>query len=730
MSKNDGVFRKKENLQWEIVNPYSKLIVLISVLIILISSALTFYNSIQFIKEVELERSSKISQEVLSFLDLPLKAVEENINLYNIGILDDLSVNEIRILFTNQYHLYTDLTLIGIGLEDGTYIDVQYFSNNSLYFSERDSRTGDYKGRIISYDADILSLNNEMVYDHRLRPWYQNVIKNNDIELKWTPIYTSITPKALFITATKPIFNDINKFMGVMVSSLSLTRLTNILSSIKNIGDAKILIVENNGDIVASTEHKVPFSQIDDELKRINISSIDNQLYKKIYSFMEKSDRDVELVWNNLELYFLDSYNINDDRGINWEMIILHPIESIINQIILKIVIIVIITFFINFIGIIIGRNIAKNISEPIISIKNAANDIVHGNLDSRSKVFKNNEVGQMAISFNVMGDTINSLINNLEEKVKERSRELELSQKKLSLHVENTPLAVIEWDNDFNITSWNKSAENIFGYSEAEIIGIHSIELLLSKEKIVEEKVKRVLDSLKKNEGEKRSININITKDGRIIHCDWYNTALVDSHGIVYGSASLVLDITHQVKYLEQQDRENQQLEYMSYIDGLTNIANRRSFDLYIGKELERAFRNKTKVSLIMADIDFFKDFNDKNGHVDGDECLKMIAGAINKSARRPADKAFRYGGEEFTFVLPETDIVGAMFAAQQIKESVKALKIPHEKSSISDIVTLSMGVASIVPNKGFTPEDLINLADKRLYKAKESGRDCIKDS
>ncbi len=730
MNKKSKGFVRKDNLQWAIVNPYSKLLIFISLIIIIISSVLSFYNSIQFIKEFELERSSKISGEVLSFLELPIKAVEENINLYNIGILDELSTDELRILLTNQFNLYTDLTLIGMGLEDGTYIDVQYFNDKSHYFSDRDSRTGDYEGWITDSDGSLLSLNTDMVYDHRLRSWYQNVIKNSDTDVRWTPIYTSINPKSLFLTATNPIFNEINKFMGVMVSSISLSKLTKILTSIKNIGDVKIFIVENNGNIVASTEHKETFTQKDDELKRINISGTDNQLYKKIYSFMEKTDRDVELVWYNFEFYFIDSYNIDDDRGLNWEMIILHPIKSIINKIGLIIIIIVILTLLINLVGIFIGRNIAKNISEPIINIKNAANEIVNGNLESRAKVFKNNEVGQMAMSFNTMGDRIYGLIHNLEEKVQERTKELKLSQKKLSLHVENTPIAVIEWDKNFNIISWNRAAEKIFGYSEEEVVGIHNAELLLPEDKIIKEEINNVLKALTENTGGNRNINLNITKDRRIIHCDWYNTTLIDQNDTVYGVASLVLDITHQVEYLEQQDIENKQLEFMSYIDGLTKIANRRSFDLYLEKELERACRNKTKISLIIADIDFFKIFNDNYGHVEGDSCLKMIAKAVNESVRRPADRAFRYGGEEFTCILPETDIIGAKHTADRIKKTVIELKIPHGKSSVCDIVTLSLGVATIVPTKGFTPEQLINLADERLYKAKNSGRNCIKDS
>ena len=124
------------------------------------------------------------------------------------------------------------------------------------------------------------------------------------------------------------------------------------------------------------------------------------------------------------------------------------------------------------------------------------------------------------------------------------------------------------------------------------------------------------------------------------------------------------------------------------------------------------------------MCDVDYFKLYNDTYGHQAGDNCLKAIAQALKQSIRRPADEAARYGGEEFVIVLPNTPLAGAQHVAEQIKQNVQALQMPHESSKTSDWVTLSLGIASCIPNQQSSPEELIRIADMALYAAKENGR------
>ena len=167
-----------------------------------------------------------------------------------------------------------------------------------------------------------------------------------------------------------------------------------------------------------------------------------------------------------------------------------------------------------------------------------------------------------------------------------------------------------------------------------------------------------------------------------------------------------------------------NVQLGKLVNLDGLTQLANRRCFDEYLEQEWQRLAREKLPLSLIMCDIDFFKNYNDTYGHVAGDDCLRKVSLLIQQSVRRPADLAARYGGEEFGLVLPNTDIEGSMALAETIRVGLLGLVIPHDDSAVSKFVTMSIGVTSLVPVTDSPPSVLLTAADYALYRAKELGR------
>jgi diguanylate cyclase (GGDEF)-like protein len=180
-----------------------------------------------------------------------------------------------------------------------------------------------------------------------------------------------------------------------------------------------------------------------------------------------------------------------------------------------------------------------------------------------------------------------------------------------------------------------------------------------------------------------------------------------------------------------EQLHKANRELKMMSVKDGLTGLFNRRHFDETMEKELKRAERSNTPLSLILCDIDHFKLYNDNYGHLGGDDCLIAVAKAMMKVSIRPGDIAARYGGEEFGFILPDTDLQGAQVIAESIRQSIAALAITHEHSSVTEHVTLSCGVASVQPKKHqdltALTRVLIETADQGLYRAKKNGRNQV---
>jgi diguanylate cyclase (GGDEF)-like protein len=167
-----------------------------------------------------------------------------------------------------------------------------------------------------------------------------------------------------------------------------------------------------------------------------------------------------------------------------------------------------------------------------------------------------------------------------------------------------------------------------------------------------------------------------------------------------------------------------NRTLEAIARMDGLTGIANRRHFDSYLPTELSRSARSRAPLSLVLIDIDHFKNYNDHYGHQAGDACLKQVAAVLREATRRPADLAARYGGEEFAMVLPETPQEGALEVAKAIAERLARLEIAHAGSPMHGVVTLSQGIATCKAGQPVDCEHMIQYADKALYQAKEQGR------
>lgn len=170
-----------------------------------------------------------------------------------------------------------------------------------------------------------------------------------------------------------------------------------------------------------------------------------------------------------------------------------------------------------------------------------------------------------------------------------------------------------------------------------------------------------------------------------------------------------------------------NLKLERLSQIDSLTGIFNRFVFDGTIKAEWDRCKRHFAPLSLIMIDIDLFKEFNDNYGHLAGDECIRRIAGVLSSCARRSSDTVARYGGEEFAIILPHMDKESALELAEQMRRKIEELAIPHEYSSISEYITISLGVCTTIPSERMSVEEFIGDADKALYEVKKSGRNNV---
>ncbi|MET0009208.1 MAG: sensor domain-containing diguanylate cyclase [Candidatus Thiodiazotropha sp. 6PLUC4] len=197
---------------------------------------------------------------------------------------------------------------------------------------------------------------------------------------------------------------------------------------------------------------------------------------------------------------------------------------------------------------------------------------------------------------------------------------------------------------------------------------------------------------------------------------------------GEASGAVVIFRDITSRLASDRALQEANKKLQELARIDGLTGIANRRSFDELLENSWYDHTRSGEELSLIMVDIDYFKYYNDSYGHQAGDECIKQVTRALSESLFRRNDRLARYGGEEFVLVLTNTNSHGAMLVAERLRKAVETLQIKHEHSNVSDWVTISIGVATIMPSYEMKSQSLLRQADEALYQAKAEGRNrCI---
>lgn len=199
---------------------------------------------------------------------------------------------------------------------------------------------------------------------------------------------------------------------------------------------------------------------------------------------------------------------------------------------------------------------------------------------------------------------------------------------------------------------------------------------------------------------------------------------------GEVQALVGFMFDISERKKNEEELSRLNKQLEDFSFKDELTGLANRRMFNLTLEKEWTRALRNQSPLSLIMLDIDYFKQYNDHYGHLQGDDCLQKVGLTLGAMSARAADLIARFGGEEFAILLPDSDKAAALGMAERCRSYIFDLHLPHEMSPLDHVLTISVGVETMVPSRAYTPRHLVDAVDKLLYQAKQKGRNRMESS
>jgi len=284
-------------------------------------------------------------------------------------------------------------------------------------------------------------------------------------------------------------------------------------------------------------------------------------------------------------------------------------------------------------------------------------------------------------------------------------------------LHREQNPLAVIEWNTKFESVYWNDSAEKMFGFKRNEVYNEHITKNILPES--AKDAVDVVWESLLKNKGGQRSTNENITKNGEIILCEWYNTPLVDVDGKVIGVTSLVDDIT-------QRKASEEMIWKQANFDGLTDLPNRNMFHDRLGNEIIKSKETNFPLALLLLDLDGFKEINDTLGHDIGDILLKQTAERINKCVQN-TDTVARLGGDEFIIILPGFSDSHDKHHIHVVAENIiQRLAEEFHLGDESVHISASIGI-TLFPHDAENIEGLIKNADQAMYEAKKKGRNCF---
>ena len=305
-------------------------------------------------------------------------------------------------------------------------------------------------------------------------------------------------------------------------------------------------------------------------------------------------------------------------------------------------------------------------------------------------------------------------------EKLREANSTLQASQAQLQKIIDSVWGGISYIDSSQRYQFVNRTYEEWFHCSKEEILGrtVEEVTGYEAYQKILPY-IERVFL------GETVTYEIELPeKGGETRYGSATLTPQFNAYRRVQGYYTLITDVTSRKQVEFAWEKTSQELERLATVDSLTQVANRRSFDKHLQQEWSRAYRHSLPLSVLLCDVDYFKNYNDYYGHQQGDNCLQQIASILSENCQRAEDFVARYGGEEFAIILAGVDGRKATALAERIREQILAAAIPHAGNPQQRWVTLSIGVASTIPQENNQLTDFLAESDRALYQAKASGR------
>ncbi|MHC1761192.1 MAG: diguanylate cyclase [Negativicutes bacterium] len=529
-------------------------------------------------------------------------------------------------------------------------------------------------------------------------------------------VLTSKSAGLLGVVVAEPIKNDDKSIQGLLIFNLGMDNL-NWLTRHIQLGDrAYVYIVNKNGKVVIHPSQHLML-EMADYSERAPVA----QAVKGLTGWAEYDEDGGQRILAGF----------SHIPSVEWGLVVEQPFKIAMMDVErvrhVNLVVLLVSALLLVMISLIIANTVAY----PMAKISKAALSIAEGDLQTRLEVKTQDEIGQLARNFNCMT-----------EQLALRGAALRRSEEQYRSLVDNINIGVYRatLDEGGRFLQMNPAMVHIFGYASVDAMMKSSVVGLYQN---ADERERFLLDMRREGFVKNRE-SIMKKQDGVLFWCsrsgvirrdetgkEWIDGVIEDVDDrkkaeklLLQAKEDLEIQVAERTRELTALNAE---LHKLSISDGLTCIGNRRYLDEFLEQEWQRAIRENTPLSLIMLDIDYFKLFNDTYGHIAGDACLKKIAEVLTNTIKRATDFASRYGGEEFTVVLPNTDERGAMTVAEKIRSEVALLAIPHETSPLGGVVTVSVGVATVVPSLGIKESKIIEAADLSLYQAKAAGRNRV---
>ncbi|MDD2899138.1 MAG: diguanylate cyclase [Desulfuromonadaceae bacterium] len=535
------------------------------------------------------------------------------------------------------------------------------------------------------------------------RPWYRAAIADKNGTSIGLP-YQEVKTKEWLVSTSRALKQSGGGYGGVVAIDCSIDQIIKFIAHHDEYKTEISFVVDRNGIVIIHPDQSILGTSLP-ELTKIST---------------QKSEGVLPYRSGNVD-YFAHYSRI---ASTGWTILTVVEKKEILRPIIVEVLSLVgltgVIALLLSFVQSIL---LSRRLSRPLVELGKKIKATIAGDEQNGAEyTYPDNEIGLMAREIGQLAA----------KELTAKANELQVSEEIYKSILMASPDDITIADLSGNVIMVSEAANRIFGYEISEGPGMSVMDFIVPEDhERARANMAKMIYENHHGPNEYRAVR----KDGSCFDIEVNNSLVRDRQGNPVQMVLIARDITNRKKNEQQIQVLFHQLEIErdlaqrnSLTDSLTGLSNRRLFDTMLQTEFSRHKRTGTHLSLIMIDVDHFKNYNDYYGHLAGDDCLRQIARTLKVVVERGTDSVARFGGEEFVVILPDTNRRGAAVLAEQIAESVRALALPHAASDTAGYVTISLGVASAADHALTDGSQLVDLADQAMYQAKNSGRNrCV---